>query len=630
MVDWNMCGIAFTYRPHASADELNCSMAQACKAMAQRGPDMAGQKVCPPWSMGHQRLSIIDLQSTAQPIADPSGRYFLSYNGELYNYRDLREGLKDGWDFTTAGDAEVVLAGLINRGTEFLHRMEGMWALALWDHREKKLLLVRDRLGKKPLYYCCDETGFACASELGALQMISGTQWQEDAHSTADYFRYGFYLPGTTAFTKVCEVLPAHWLKWSPGKGPLLKPYWQLATNGFQGSRKSAAKMLKAAFLDSVRLRMVADVEVGALLSGGIDSSLVVCAMTRQCKRPVQTFTIGFNEALFDERRYARTMASYCQSDHHDQLLTWGRCVVLAAHLLKHVGQPFGDASLLPAAMVSRMASQRLKVVLTGDGGDELFSGYHRYLARSLLRWLTRLPRPVRSLRHEWIKILCRLDFGNDFIKYIMRISDIILRMEDENPYVAPLSYDRSGLQQLIPDLWRSGHPAPNMPQETQMDDIQQMMVADALVYLPQDILAKMDRAGMAFSLEVRSPFLDRRVVELAYALPRSWHRWGARGKRMMRAAFGEMVPQWIWKRPKRGFALPLDRWFKNGLQNQLMDLLMETTHPINRAFVEKMVDAHVSGQCNHGVRLWQIYIYLQWLAFKPYPCQAICGLQRP
>ncbi|MEJ2155781.1 MAG: asparagine synthase (glutamine-hydrolyzing) [Desulfobacteraceae bacterium] len=625
-----MCGIAFTYRPLASTDEMNCAMELACKAMAQRGPDMAGRKVCPPWSMGHQRLSIIDPQSPAQPIADPSGRFYLSYNGELYNYRDLREGLKDRWHFTTTGDAEVVLAGLINYGTEFLHRMEGMWALALWDNSEKNLLLVRDRLGKKPLYYCCDQTAFACASELQSLQMISGTNWQEDEHSTADYFRYGFYLPGATAYKEVCEVLPAHWLKWSPGKRPLLKPYWQLSPKGFQGSRKSAAKMLRTAFFESVRLRMVADVEVGALLSGGIDSSLIVCAMTRQRRRPVQTFTIGFHEAPFDERRYARTMAGYCQSDHHEQLLTWDRCAGLAAHLLKHVGQPFGDASLLPAAMVSRMASQRLKVVLTGDGGDELFGGYNRYLARSLLRWLTRLPRPVRNLRRDGIKRLFKLGTGNPVLKYIIRMSDILQRMEDENPYVAPLSYDRDALQQLIPDLWRRGHPAPNMPQETRIDDIRQMMVSDALVYLPQDILAKMDRAGMAFSLEVRSPFLDRRVVELAYSLPRSWHRRGARGKRMLRAAFGEMVPQWIWKRPKRGFALPLERWFKTGLQNRLMELLMETPHPLNGAFVEKMVDAHVAGQCNHGVRLWQIYIYLQWLAFRPYPFQAIGRLQRP
>jgi asparagine synthase (glutamine-hydrolysing) len=615
-----MCGIAFSYRPDVPPDELSRSMEHACKLMAHRGPDLAGQRVHPPWSMGHRRLSIIDLQSSAQPIVDPAGRFFLSYNGEIYNYLDLRERLKDCWEFTTAGDAEVVLAGLCRYGIEFLTLMEGMWALALWDQREQVLLLVRDRMGKKPLYYCSDEKAFACASELRALNALSEENWREDGHSTADYFRYGFFLPGTTHYRHIYEVLPAHWLKWSPGKPLVTEPYWRLSPSGFTGTRANAGMMLKEALFNSVRMRMVADVDVGALLSGGVDSSLVVCAMNRMCEKPVETFTIGFGDAAYDERSYARALAAHCRTDHREQLMAWDHCEELSDRVLTQMAQPFGDASLLPAALVSRMASRHLKVVLSGDGGDELFGGYNRYLARSCLRWLTRLPRQVKERIHSGVKSLSGLGLRDDVVRFIVRIADMVRRMEDETPYVAPLTYDQWGLRQLLPDHWRKGHRPPGMPKETQLDDIRRMMVADALIYLPQDILSKMDRAGMAFSLEVRSPFLDRRVVELAYSLPRHWHRRGIAGKRMLRTAFEGVVPDWIWKRPKRGFAVPLDKWFRNGLQHRLLELLSFTHHPLNKAFVEKMVGLHLSGRFHHGIRLWQIYAYLHWSAFRSFP----------
>jgi len=619
-----MCGIVFTYRPDVSPEALACSVEQARKMMVHRGTDVSGQKIVAPWGMGHQRLSIIDPNVRRQPVSDPSQRFTLSYNGELYNYRDLRKRLEDGWAFRTAGDAEVVLAGLCRYGIDFLNLMEGMWALAFWDQEEQELLLVRDRMGKKPLYYCGDKKAFACASELGALHVLSGCPWREDSNSTADYFRYGFYLPGKTAYQHVHEVLPAHWLKWSPGKEIEMNPYWRISPGGFKNTRDNAVKMLKEAVLDSIRLRMVADVEVGALLSGGVDSSLVVSAMARQCNAPVSTFTIGFQEAGMDERRYARALAGYCRTDHHEQLMTQNHCEELATRVLERMAQPFGDASLLPAAMVSRMAAGHLKVVLSGDGGDELFSGYNRYLARSCLRWLTRLPKAIRSGLSQCITPLLRLGLSESFLRQVFRLNDMVLRMEDEIPYIAPLSYHQLELRQLLPDHFRRGHPAPIFPAVTKLDDIRQMMIADALVYLPQDILTKMDRAGMAYSLEVRSPFLDRRVVEFAYSLPRQWHRKWGRGKRMLMSAFETMVPDWIWHRPKRGFAIPLDAWFRNGLEHHLRELLSDTHHPLSKRFVIQMVDAHLSGRMNHGVRLWQIYIYLRWLALKPLSYEGI------
>lgn len=614
-----MCGIVFSYRPDVSPHVLEHAIEHARNLMAHRGPDHFGQKVVAPWGLGHQRLSIIDPGHSNQPISDPAERYFLSYNGELYNYRELRTHLEDRWTFRTAGDAEVVLAGLCRYGVEFLKLMEGMWALALWDQEDRTLLLVRDRMGKKPLYFCGDSNAFACASELRPLQIVSGFKWTEDNNSIADYFRFGFYLPGTTAYRNINEVLPAHWLKWSPGRDWEMKPYWRLSLDGFNGTRENASKMIKEIVMDSVRLRMVADVEVGALLSGGIDSSLVVSAMSRQVKHPVSTFTIGFHEAEMDERRYARALAGHLRTNHHECVMTWEDCKELADRVLVRTAQPFGDASLLPAAMVSRLAAQHLKVVLSGDGGDELFGGYNRYLARSCLRWITRLPEQVKGQLPALTKFLSNIGVNGEHLKFIFRLRDMIQRMEDEIPYTAPLNYNRIELQHLLPDHWRRGHRAPMLPNKTDVDDIRQMMIADALIYLPQDILSKMDRAGMAYSLEVRSPFLDRRVVELAFSLPRHWHRSGLKGKRMLQSAFGAMVPDWIWQRPKRGFALPLDDWFRNGLQTRLLALLMETQHPLRKSTVEKMVEMHGSRRLNLGVRLWQIYIYLRWLDQRPF-----------
>lgn len=609
-----MCGIAFTYRPDLGKDELSRTMARTLKRLAYRGPDGSGQVADANWCMGHQRLSVIDPAGSSQPFRDSAGRFFLSYNGELYNYQELRSRLKDDWTFTTAGDTEVVLAGLMTYGVAFLKLMEGMWALALWDTKDHQLLLVRDRLGQKPIYYQWDHRHFACASEIRALSALSWRPWQEDLRSTADYFRYGFFLPGTTAYKNVFEVLPGYWLKWSPGKAPHSNRYWRLSPGGYSGPKERAVAMIKEALIDGVRRRLVADVEVGALLSGGIDSALIVSIIATRLERKIKTFTIGFEEPEYDERRHARVLAGKCGTDHIEACMRLEDSEALVGLILENVGQPFGDASLLPTAMVSRLASKHLKVVVSGDGGDELFSGYNRYLARSFLRWYTRLPSRLKDSLSGRMDRLPGLGLHCWPEKMIFRLMDMVRRMEDEIPYVAPLHYHGSQFRQLLPDIWRKAHAAPNMPGMGRLDDLHEMMTADALIYLPQDILAKVDRAGMAFSIEIRSPLLDRRLVELAFSLPAHWHRRGLRGKRILRAAFENQIPDPIWQRPKQGFAVPLDRWFRNGLAHQLNGLMARTCHPLNKPLVNRLVTEHLSGRWDHGIRLWNIYIYLRWL----------------
>lgn len=616
-----MCGIAFAYRPDLDAERLVDAMDRAMNHLRHRGPDGQGRSGEFPWAMGHRRLAVIDPQGSAQPMTDATGRWWLSYNGELYNYAELRQGLAGRWRFTTQGDTEVILAGLTTVGTHFLDRMEGMWALALWDSRTETLLLVRDRMGQKPLYYQINGRLMACASELRALSPLSWFSWQEDWRSTADYLRYGYYLPGCTAFEQVHELLPGHWLRWSPNATSVQRAYWRLRPGRFNGTRSTAGERLDRVLTTSVGRRLVADVEVGALLSGGVDSSLMVGIVRRRMRRTLKTFTIGFDDPAFDERPHARRVARRFDSEHYEQRLSLSEGPALIEPLMQRMAQPFGDASLMPTALVSRLAASRVKVVLSGDGGDELFCGYHHYLARTLLRWYTRLP---DSLKRMAGKAFGRFKPGTPLAgsgmgAWIGRLGDLLQRMEAESPYVAPVNYTVEDFKRLVPDIWCKGQRPPQLPLTTSLGDLRRMLVADALVYLPQDILTKVDRASMAFSLEVRSPFLDRQVVELAFDIPPSWNRRVWQGKRMLRRAFIDLLPPQVWQRRKQGFAVPLDRWFRSGLQTVLKDRLDQAAGPLNQRHVQRMIEAHVQRRYNCGHRLWQLYSYLQWRVTQPW-----------
>ena len=496
---------------------------------------------------------------------DPSNRHVLVYNGEVYNFRALRQTLSSHWTFRTRGDTEVVLAGLVRYGKAFLSEMEGMWALAFWDHQNQTILLSRDRLGQKPLFYEDSPTHFACASELPALHALTQRSWQEDSDSTADYLRYGYYLPGTTAYTDIHEVLPGHIVRWSPEQGKRQHKYWSLSLGTFQGGKAQARVLLREKLTQAVARRMVADVEVGAFLSGGIDSSLLVGIMARELGLYPRTFTVGFADNTFDERPYARDVAQQWHTHHAEHCAPSLDAVRAQELLLDHVGQPFADVSLLPTADVSQFAAQHLKVVVAGDGGDELFSGYQRYQARMILRWYSRLPLALRRQAEQYLRTLPEpmAHHSHSLLKKAHLFSDIVQHSTPATPYIAPMVYPHRMFAQLAPTLIDHGHPPPHLPEETQVDSLRAMMYTDAVIYLPQDILAKVDRASMAYSLEVRAPFLDREVVELAFALPRHWHRRGFQGKRMLHESFNDLLPAHILKRRKQGFVVPVHHWFR-------------------------------------------------------------------
>lgn len=610
-----MCGFAFAYRPDVGAGTLRAGIQAATETLAHRGPDDQDIICQGGWAMGHRRLAVVDLGTSRQPMSDPEGRFHLAYNGEIYNYNGLRQQLSGRWAFRTQGDTEVLLAGLILDGPEFLQRAEGMWAFALWDAQMRELVLGRDRMGKKPLYYEQAGERFACASELPALRRLAIGQWTEDTDSTADFLRYGYCLPGYTCYAGVREVLPGHVARWSPAGHFSQMPYWQIQPVRGSIDHREALARVRATLERSVRRRLVADVEVGAFLSGGVDSSLVCALAAPHLQHRLQTFTIGFREAAFDERPYARLAATALGTEHHEEVLDGWDEHQLERLVLDHVGQPFGDASLLPTALVARVAADRVKVALSGDGGDELFSGYQRYQARALLRWYTRLPPPLRKTVEAAVRALPEpmAHHSRSLLKKAHLFLDVVARQKAEQPYVAPLMFAPGAFRELAPELAGRGHAPPCIPEVTGRDDIHQMMAADALVYLPQDILVKVDRASMAHGLETRAPFLDSELVSLAYSLPRRWHRRGFSGKRLLREACGPLLPGQLWRRRKQGFGVPLHAWFRGDLGRRFREEVSAHNGPLSQAACLRLLEEHIARRRDHGYRLWLIYVYLLW-----------------
>lgn len=609
-----MCGILFLYHEHLEPAEITARGRDALDALAHRGPDEDSSTVHAGAWMGHRRLSIIDLVASRQPMFDSEDRHLLSYNGEIYNYRDLRADLAARWTFRTDGDTEVLLAGMTLDGPAFLDRAEGMWAFVLWDGQQKRLLAARDRFGKKPLYFVENERSFACSSELPALQrLLARRTWSEDLDSTADYFRYGFALPGNTAHTGVREVLPGHWLEWEPARLSRQRRFWSLDVKPFMGTQTDGARMLRDCLRKSVQRRLVADTEVGSLLSGGIDSTIVTSLAVTAMSRRMKTFSAGFTSASFDESRFARATADRLGCDHHEEILNLQDPALIKDLLSRHLGQPFADPSLIPTALVSRMASRSVKVALTGDGGDEIFCGYERYRARAILRWYTRLPARLRKAAEL---VLARLPepiahHSASVLKKAHLFLQQIRQRQCGEAYVAPELFGPDLMARLLPALALRGHPVAGTASVTSLDDIGEMMRTDALVYLPQDILQKIDRASMAYSLELRAPFLDRDLVTLAYSFPTSWHAGLKRGKRLLRKSCVDLLPGSVARRGKRGFAVPVGEWFRGALGDALTALLATDPGPLEPSVVLDLLREHRVGKRDHGLRLWAIHVYL-------------------
>ncbi len=634
-----MCGICgFLVRGEGfAAAELEPSVARMAETLRHRGPDASGTWVDAEAgvALGHRRLAIVDLtRDGAQPMISACGRFVLAYNGEVYNFRELRSDLEaQGATFRGRSDTEVLLEAIARWGAEeALRRANGMLALALWDRRERVLTLARDRLGKKPLYWGRFGDGVFFGSELKALRAHPRFRGEVDPDALAHLVQYSYIPAPASIFREVRKLEPGTLLRISaaPGKAlPGAVAFWsarEAAERGaaarFAGDEREAEDALHDLLADAVERRMISDVPLGALLSGGIDSSTVVALMQARGGKPVRTFAIGFREEAFDEAAHARAVAAHLGTDHTELVLGPREALEVIPLLPALYDEPFADTSQIPTFLVSRLAREHVTVALSGDGGDELFAGYRRYF-RCLARWRWLAPLPA-GLRRGAARALAgaaaaawraglpapvgRLGRVAEQLG-AASLEDLFVRASArcaEARRFVPASTSPNGLLHA-PERWAD------------LDEpLERMMYLDLVANLPEDILTKVDRASMGVSLEVRCPLLDYRVVELAWRLPVERKARGGESKWILRRVLERYVPRELFDRPKMGFGIPLAAWLRGPLREWAEALLepkrlREEGH-LDAAAVRQVWSQHLAGWRDHRLLLWNLLSFEAWL----------------
>lgn len=621
-----MCGIAGAfYRDGRTADDR--VLERMAAQIEHRGPDAWGVKSFAGGGLAHRRLKIIDLtDAAAQPMSAPESGVWISFNGEIYNFQALRdELLAKGHSFRSTGDTEVVLHLYLEYGPEAIARLDGMFALAIWNERNKSLLLARDRTGKKPLYVYDDGKKVVFASEIKSILVhpeVDDTGWHA---SLPLYLTYGYVPTPRTMYEKVRKLPPASLQLFSLGETtpPEPRDYWdfpvtdQHAADG--GTRRvipveEAATTIRALFTDAVKRRMVSDVPLGAFLSGGIDSTLVVGVMSQLAGRPIKTFSIGFEGAPeYDETHFAR-MAAKRFGTEHTEFRVRPESFDLIEKLAWHYDEPFGDSSAIPTYIVSKLTREHVTVALTGDGGDEVFAGYGRFYAAQLAE---SLPRPLmRALR----AMASPVPGGDNFRSFVNRGKRFLARASEDLPerFRGWISFfTQEELQEMLaPELLALAKPellaesyGSALGRCRNADLVNRLLYLNARTYLLDDLNVKVDRASMAASLEARAPFLDTALMEYAFRLPGELKLSGRTTKWILKKAFADLLPPEIVRRPKMGFGVPLGAWFRGELKGFLEDRLLDPgarIYPfLQRPFVEKMFREHQSRQRDWGGHFW-------------------------
>jgi asparagine synthase (glutamine-hydrolysing) len=635
-----MCGIAGGVWQHGDAGLDAATLQRMTNALEHRGPDDAGhwfrdsrniafhqdQRPSPGVALGFRRLSIIDLSTGHQPLGNEDGSIQIVFNGEIYNYRELRHRLEgSGHRFKTNTDTETIVHLYEDLGVDCFEHLNGMFSIAIWDGKRDQLILARDRMGKKPLFYTQMGNQLFFASELKSLLQIEGTSKAINPGAIDLYLTYQYVPHPHSIYRDIHKLPPGHYATFVE-KELTIAPFWKVDwSQEVPNDLATAGEQLRSLLTDAIRIRLRSDVPLGAFLSGGIDSSLIVALAQRELDQPIQTFAIGFSEADFDETRYAQLVSNHVGTK-HERFEVTPDALDIVDKLSYQYDEPFSDSSAVPTWYLCELTRKHVTVALSGDGGDELFGGYERYralmLSQRLQRWL-----PL-----DWLKqsgILSRLPDSSarrSFFRRVRRFCEALGQPPVER-YMNWIQifgeaqrldlFEESFIDKLpnynptrfLQDAWsKSG----------KRDLVSCATAADLQTYMPCDLMTKVDIASMAHSLEARQPLLDYRLVEWAAALPSHLKLRGNQGKYLLRQTFNELLPKEIWTRPKMGFGVPIAKWFRTSLRDRTYDALASKDSRCHAFFrpeaIRSLIDAHMSGKENQAYRLWNLLTFELWM----------------
>lgn len=617
-----MCGIAGIVDAEPGAQVQAVTLHRMCQALIHRGPDDAGVYINGGVGLGMRRLSIIDLAGGHQPIHNEDRTIWVVFNGEIYNFLELRAELENlGHGFYTHTDTEVIVHLYEEYGAKCVKKLRGMFAFAVYDERHQSLLLARDRLGIKPLCYATDGQRLIFGSEIKAILAAVPELKEIDPEGLLQFFYFRHIPDPRTAFSRIRKLPPGHFLEFSKGRCQLTQ-FWDLPSYGSHdpGSEEECLEELERRLADAVRVRLIADVPLGALLSGGVDSSTIVAMMARLSAKPVKTFSIGFRHTDFSEAQYARAVAERFQTEHHELVIEPDMDQTLA-QLTSSLEEPFGDSSMLPTYHVCRMARQHVTVALSGDGGDEIFAGYGRYQINLRRRAFDVIPGEVgRWYRERIYSRLPRSFYGRSFLfnislstrdRYLDYISVLAAGDRDRSLFSDDVVSSCHGRSPIDPFRRYYDHAPAH-------DALSRLLYVETKTSLPADMLTKVDRMSMLASLEVRVPLLDHLFVEWVTGLPARWKARGGQGKYILRKLAERLgVPREVLCRPKQGFALPLVHWMRGELKEELPRLLLEP-RTLQRGYfnprgIRELLDEHFRGRRDHSGKIWLLLIFELW-----------------
>jgi asparagine synthase (glutamine-hydrolysing) len=623
-----MCGICGQVN-FTSTEVERADLLRMCEALVRRGPDGQGVHVAGQAGLAQRRLSVIDLRAEGvAPLSNEDGTVWVTFNGEIYNFRELRTDLEArGHRFRTNTDTEVIVHLYEEHGTGCVSRLHGMFAFAIWDGPRRRLLAARDRLGKKPFLYTETSSTLVFASSIASLRLNPAVGMEPDYRALDDFLTYQYVPSPQTAFKNIRKLQPAHYLLWEHGRGVSVERYWSPPLPR-RGSSRQDPRDLESEIIqrlsEAVERRLVSDVPLGAFLSGGVDSSAVVGLMTRASRGPVRTFSIRFDEPEFDESRHARAIAERFATEHHEFTVKPNAVAVLP-QLVREYGEPFGDSSALPTFYLSQLTRQHVTVALSGDGGDETFAGYDNYGVVSAWNRADRLPLGVRRGFDSTIGTLVRQAPATRTARRLARGSRMLAAPVPERFRLQSSIMKAEEKEAAYSARFRQlldAHPPANegpamaaIPDD--VDPVDWMMWHDLQYYLPDCLMVKVDVASMAHGLEVRSPFLDHQFVEFAATIPARLKRDAEGGKRILKRALDGLLPGEILHRPKKGFGVPLRRWFGTELVELLRATVLDERAArrglIDQRYISRMVDDLTAGRHDWSARLWALLWLELW-----------------